>query len=174
MKKIIEGKYEILTSKEDAIDKFVQLQGACVEGINGGVDSIEFTCTKKGKMFIGDITKRRRKTFNSTKLYAQNIEENGKTYVSYFTSFSGSVFVFNLINIILLSLMSVGFTIFTGIYAIETKEKPYLPVMFCLFSVCWILEFISKLKEKKNSQKDSEIMIKELEKRIEAVNKWDK
>ncbi len=173
MKKISEGKFEVFTSKEDAIDKFMQLQGYCVDQINGGEDSIEFICLKNGKMVIGDIPKRR-STENATKLYAKVIEEDGKTYVSYYTSFSKFNFVYDLIFIIFLSLLSVGGTIFTGIFAIETKEKVYLPVLFALCLVGWIFRFISKTKERKNSPKDSEIMIKELEKRVNAVNYWDK
>ncbi len=174
MKKISEGKFEVFTSKEDAIDKFMQLQGYCVDQINGGEDSIEFICLKNGKMVIGDIPKRRYAMENATKLYAKVIEEDGKTYVSYYTSFSKFDFVYDLLFIIFALLVLVGVTIFKGIFAIETKEKIHLPVLYALCLVGGVFRFISKIKEKKNSPKDSEIMIKELEKRVNAVNYWDK
>ena len=49
MKKINQGKYEVFTTKEDAIDKFMQMQGVCREKISGD-NLIEFYCQKNGKI----------------------------------------------------------------------------------------------------------------------------
>ena len=51
MKKISQGQFEIRTTKVDAIDKFIQMQGVCREKINGE-NPIEFYCSKKGKIII--------------------------------------------------------------------------------------------------------------------------
>lgn len=51
MKKIKQGEYELFTTKADAIDKFMQMQGLCREGFND-YQQIEFSCTKKGKITV--------------------------------------------------------------------------------------------------------------------------
>ena len=95
MKKITQGEYEIFTTKEDAIDKFMQMKGICREKISDE-NLINFYCSKKGKIIITDPPRRGRGIHldNSTNLFADIIEQNGKTYVSYYTSFSKSNNIF--------------------------------------------------------------------------------
>ena len=59
-----------------------------------------------------------------------------------------------------------------GIIIFKVKTY-YLPVLaFGLISFC--IKLFYSTKEEKNSPKDSTVLIKELEKRIIAVNQWDK
>lgn len=84
MKKISQGKFEICTTKVDAIDKFMQLQGLCRKEING-YQKIEFYCTKKGKITVTNSPSKHIENTHSTSLHGQIIEQDGETYVSYYT-----------------------------------------------------------------------------------------
>lgn len=169
MKKISQGKFEICTTKSDAIDKFLQLQGLCREEING-YQKIEFYCTKKGKITVTNSPSKHIENTFATSLYGVIIEQDGKTYVSYYTVYShynNVLKVISLINLILMSLLAIAF-----IFVDFGINAPY--ILFVLCCALNVFELIKALKEKKNAPRDSKIMIKELEKRVEAVNLWDK
>lgn len=167
MKKISQGKYEIFTTREDAIDKFMQLQGVCREEISGE-NAIQFYCTEDGTIIISNPP-RKYSPDNSTDLFAEIIEENSKTYVSYYTRFSKSnivyKYIFYTICIIVWSI-AVIFSI--------AKANIFRAVLYTACLVFFGLNFGTASQDEKNSPKDSEILIKELEKRVNAVNLWDK
>lgn len=169
MRKIEQGKYELFATKEDAIDKFMQMQGVCREEISGE-NPIEFYCTKKGKIIITNPPTRRVENQHSTNLFAKVVQQEGKTYVTYYTMFDKSNNILNLIFIVIYLL----FGVLAIVFAIADKNKIYyLPVLL----ICVLLfgyKLLVNTKEEKNSSNDSEILIKELEKRVEAVNLWDK
>ena len=169
MKKISQGKYELFTTKADAIDKFMQLQGICREEISGE-KPIEFYCTKKGKIIITNPPTKRVESHHSTNLFAEVVQQEGKTYVTYYTKFDKLNNILNLIFIVIYLLIGV----LAIVFAIASKnEIYYLPIL--LFGVLLFgYNLLVNTKEETNSPKDSEILIKELEKRVEAVNLWDK
>ncbi|MBR6743138.1 MAG: hypothetical protein IKL94_01425 [Clostridia bacterium] len=169
MKKISQGKYELFTTKADAIDKFMQLQGICREEISGE-KPIDFYCTKKGKIIITNPPTKRVESHHSTNLFAEVVQQEGKTYVTYYTKFDKLNNILNLIFIVIYLLIGV----LAIVFAIASKnEIYYLPIL--LFGVLLFgYNLLVNTKEETNSPKDSEILIKELEKRVEAVNLWDK
>ena len=169
MKKISQGKYELFTTKADAIDKFMQLQGICREEISGE-KPIDFYCTKKGKIIITNPPTKRVESHHSTNLFAEVVQQEGKTYVTYYTKFDKLNNILNLIFIVIYLLIGV----LAIVFAIASKnEIYYLPIL--LFGVLLFgYNLLINTKEETNSPKDSEILIKELEKRVEAVNLWDK
>ncbi len=170
MKKISQGKYELFTTKEDAIDKLMQLQGICTEEISGE-SQIEFFCYKNGKIAVTNpLRTRKRYHYNSTNLYGKVVRQNGKTYVTYYTAFSKFNHVFNYIDIISRILIAILVIILMVKYAFNI----YKIVFLLLILAAWVSLFIKNLNEKKNSSNDSEILINELEKRVVAVNQWDK
>ena len=169
MSKISQGKYKLFTTKADAIDKFMQLQGVCREELSNDY-LIQFYCSKKGKISITNPPKRDFENESSTSLFAEIIEQDGKTYISYYTAFSKSHNILKKIFIVIYLLMA----IFAIAVAIIGKVKTYyLPIL--IFGVAsFSIKLFAGTKEKKNSLKDSETLINELEKRVEAVNRWDK
>ncbi len=169
MKKISQGKFEIHTTKADAIDKFMQMQGVCREKINGE-NPIEFYCSKKGKIIITNPPTRRVESDNSTNLFAEVVQQEGKTYVTYYTMFNKSNNIFNLVFIVVYLLIGVLAIIFD----IADKNKIYYLPILLLGTLLFGYKFFVNTKEEKNSPIDSEILIKELKKRVEAVNLWDK
>ena len=169
MKKISQGKYELFTTKQDAIDKFMQMQGVCREKISGE-KPISFYCTKKGKIVITNPPTKRVENDNSTNLFAEISEQDGKVYVDYYTSFSKSKNILNVIFLAIYSLMAVLAIVLT----IYTHTKTYYLPILCLGLLLFGIKLFSATKEEKNSPVDSRTLIKELEKRVEAVNKWDK
>ena len=169
MKKISQGQFEIRTTKADAIDKFMQMQGVCREELSGD-NSIEFYCSKKGKIAITNPPRTHIEYKNSTNLFAEIIEEDGKTYVTYYTVYSPFNNVLKFISLI----MSIAMAIIAIVLAVANVGKTASPIIlgFCL--LIFVFQLFNSAKEQKNSPKDSEIMIKELQKRVEAVNLWDK
>ena len=169
MKKISQGNYELFTTKEDAINKFMQMQGICREEIND-YQQIEFYCTKKGKITVTNPPSRHIKNTYSTALYGEVIEQDGKTYVAYYTVYSHYNNVLKIISLVMLISMFV--LAIVSAVADSGNKAPYI-----IFALCCILSFfqlINTLKEKKNAPRDSKIMVEELKKRVNAVNLWDK
>ena len=164
MKKISEGKFEVFTTKEDAISKLFQLQGYS-RALLYNEKPASFYINKKGKFSISN-SDTRSSNANSTYLFGKVVEEDGKTYVTYYTRFSGfanvldAVFLLTYIIIFIIALF----------YVKEILKLAYLilvlPILFYNF-------FINS-KEKSNSVHDSEILVKALEDKVEAVNRWDK
>ena len=70
MKKIEQGMFEIFTSKADAINKFMQMQGVCREELSSE-NLIEFYCSKKGKISITNPPPRKVDKCDYTKGYWQ-------------------------------------------------------------------------------------------------------
>ena len=169
MKKISQGKYEIFTTKQDAIDKFMQLQGTCREEISGE-NCIEFYCFENGKIIITNPPRRHIENENSTELFAEIIEQDDKTYVTYYTAFSKSSNVLKMIFIVIYLLLAVFAIIGIIIFKVKTYHLPVLAFGLISFGI----KLFYSTKEEKNSPKDSAVHIKEHEKRVEAVNLWDK
>ena len=170
MKKIAQGKNEIFTTKADAIDRFMQMQGLCREEISNE-NYILFSCTPKGKIDIFHLSSRRAPySQTSTRLYAKVIEQDGKTYVSYYTTFSKSNNILNAVCIVIYML----FMVLGVIIAVADVNELYYIYLFVFGLLLLGYRLFLNSKEEKNSPKDSEILINELEKRVEAVNLWDK
>ena len=90
--------------------------------------------------------------------------------MTYYTTFDKSNNILNSIFLVIDLLIGVLAIVFA---IVSKSEIYYLP-----FLLLGVLLFGQKLfintKQETNSPKDSEILIKELEKRVEAVNLWDK
>lgn len=169
MKKVSQGEFEIFTTKADAIDKLRQMQGICRENISGD-NAIEFLCQKNGEIFITNPPRRRVENDNSTVLFAKVVEKDGKTCVTYYTSFSKSTNALKLIFLLIDFLMAAISIVFV---VLSKSQMYYLPILVLTLPF-FGFKFFFVTEEENNSQKDSEILIKELEKRVEAVNLWDK
>lgn len=169
MKKISQGEFEVFTTKADAIDKLIQMQGICREEISGE-NAIQFYCLKNGKITITNPPTRRVENDNSTILFGRVIEKDGKTYVTYYTAFSKSNNVTKLIFLLMDFLMAA----ISIVYVVLSKTQMYYLPILILALPLFCFKFFVGTKEEKNSKTDSEILIKGLEKRVEAVNYWDK
>jgi len=169
MKKISQGQFEIRTTKADAIDKFMQMQGVCREELSSE-NLIEFYCSKKGKIAITNPPKKHIEHTNSTNLYAEIIEQDGKTYITYYTVYSHFNNVLKIISLTMLIVMA----ILAILLAVSNVDKTVSPIVLVLCLLFFVYQLFNNAKEQKNSPNDSKIMINELEKRVEAVNLWDK
>ncbi len=171
MKKLSEGRYEIFTTKADAINKFMQMQGICREELSDE-KAIEFKCFKDGKIFISNLPTRHIENDNATDLFAQVIEQDGKTYVTFYTNFSKSTVVWKFIAITLDILLGIFAVVLTFLYPVDNSVCLLAVGIVCIALL--ISRLISATKEEKHATNDSAILINELEKRVEAVNLWDK
>ena len=169
MKQIEQGKFEIFTTRADAIDKFMQLQGVCRERISDE-NPIEFYCLENGKIVITNPPTRRVSGVHSTNLFAEIIEQDGKTYVTYYTEFSKSNNVLKADFFAISIIVAIVAIIFAFISADKTSSLIILVI--CL--VFFVFQLLTNSKEEKNSPEDSETLINELKNRVDAVNLWDK
>lgn len=172
MKKIRQGKFEVFTTREDAIDKLMQLQGICTEELDNE-QPIEFYCSKNGKIIISNPPRRLDDGgfyTNSTELFAEVITEGSKTFVTYYTKFSK----FDNVSKLIYFAFRILTCIIAIIIAVISKLNPIKIILLFLCLASFFFWSSTFSKEKINSTNDSDIMIKELEKRVNAVNLWDK
>ncbi len=176
MKKIKEGKIEVLASKKDAIDRFMMLGGGCrgrdFRDRNGG--AMIFYCNKYGKILIECQQVRREMTKNNsssnilTKLYGTIKQYDNKTYVEYYTALK---------NIDVLKRMGLYvYGIIVSIFLLIRYILVFFPVIFFLFYfiISMIKQISSILEEKTSPDIDSDTLIKILENKVDAVNNWEK
>ena len=163
MKKIAQGEFEIHTTKKDAINKFMQLTGVCREEVSDD-KPIEFYCTKTGKIAISNPPTTLVTREISTKLFGKIIERDEKTFVTFQIMYSSAN---NFIKIIYSTLMLISTLLAFFI------DKTAMRVALIFSSLLFGSLLISATEEKNNSPFDSELLIKELEKRVNAINNWN-
>lgn len=161
MKKINQGKFEISTTKVDAIDKFLQMQGVCRKKISGE-NPIQFYCTKKGKIVITNPPTRSVERENSTKLFADIVEQEGKTYVKYYTVFDRTNNILKMFFLTMYIIMAIV-AIILAITNVDTSVS-LIVLVFCL--TFFVFKLFSATNEKNNSPNDFEILINELKKEL--------
>jgi len=70
--------------------------------------------------------------------------------------------------------MLIVMAILAILLAVSNVDKTVSPIVLVLCLLFFVYQLFNNAKEQKNSPNDSKIMINELEKRVEAVNLWDK
>ena len=169
MKKISQGKLELRATKAQAIDRFMQMRGDCREKINGD-SSIRFYCSKKGRIAITNPPATHIENTNSTNLYADITEQDGKTYLAYYTAYSRGNNILKIVFII----MSIVLMIPAIVLAVADADTTVSPLLLILCLPVLAFMLWESVREKKNSADDSATLIKELQNRAEAVDLWDK
>lgn len=170
MKTIREGTYELLTTKQEAIDRFMQMQGICRERMSGDY-VMKFFCHKDGKISIMDPPSKGAND-RSTRLSAQVVEQEGKTYVTFCVKYNEANRVYNLVfgvvNIVIL-LAALALVVFKVMPAGGIAAIPL--ALVCLFF--FVYQMVEDAKEKGHSPQDAEALIRELKNRVDAVNRWE-
>lgn len=141
----------------------MQLTGVCREEISDD-KPIEFYCTKTGKIAISNPPTTLVTREISTKLFGKIIERDEKTFVTFQIMYSSAN---NFIKIIYSTLMLISTLL--AFFIDKTAIRVALIFSFLLFGSL----LISATEEKNNSPFDSELLIKELEKRVNAINNWN-
>jgi len=141
----------------------MQLTGVCREEISDD-KPIEFYCTKTGKIAISNPPTTLVTREISTKLFGKIIERDEKTFVTFQIMYSSAN---NFIKIIYSTLMLISTLL--AFFIDKTAMHVALIFSFLLFGSL----LISATEEKNNSPFDSELLIKELEKRVNAINNWN-
>lgn len=168
MKKIVQGKFDVCTSKVDAIDKLMQLQGVCQEK-NSNNCRIEFHCNKHGKIIIESQVSRHspKKAKIFTKLYGNVTKQNNKTYVNYYISFDKNGVFRRLSAFLIAAIVLLFFLVF-----VPNKTKVLIALILCIIGL--IFQLFSIEKEKSNLNLNSDTLIKVLENKVNIVNNWEK
>jgi len=167
MKKIVQGRYALSCTKEEAIERFQEMAGYCRERISDD-NPIRFSCSKKGRIVIYDPPNGRSVNDACTKLCGEIVAQEGRVYVAYYTTFDKADSVIKMIcNLVyvIMSLLAIAFAI------IKAESFTTLIAIGCLVLSVRLL-YVS-VNEKGYSYQDSEILIKVLEERVKAVNRWD-
>lgn len=141
----------------------MQLTGVCREEISDD-KPIEFYCTKTGKIAISNPPTTLVTREISTKLFGKIIERDEKMFVTFQIMYSSAN---NFIKIIYSTLMLISTLL--AFFIDKTAMRVALIFSFLLFGSL----LISATEEKNNSPFDSELLIKELEKRVNAINNWN-
>lgn len=141
----------------------MQLTGVCREEISDD-KPIEFYCTKTGKIAISNPPTTLVTREISTKLFGKIIERDEKIFVTFQIMYSSAN---NFIKIIYSTLMLISTLL--AFFIDKTAMRVALIFSFLLFGSL----LISATEEKNNSPFDSELLIKELEKRVNAINNWN-
>ena len=141
----------------------MQLTGVCREEISDD-KPIEFYCTKTGKIAISNPPTTLVTREISTKLFGKIIERDEKTFVTFQIMYSSAN---NFIKFIYSTLMLISTLL--AFFIDKTAMRVALIFSFLLFGSL----LISATEEKNNSPFDSELLIKELEKRVNAINNWN-
>ena len=169
MKKLEQGKYEVFTTKKDAIDKFMQMEGVCRERLSD--DSyIVFYCWENGNIAICERLSGRREYEHSTRLFGKVVEQDGKTYVTFYTRFDKGNQVLKVIFLVLSIMIAIASILFS--FANPQKSASILLVGLSL--AMFVFQLLSTVKEQDYAPKDSAKLVQELERRVQAVNMWDK
>lgn len=164
MKKILQGKYALSCTKEEAIDRLREMAGYCREELDYE-NQVFFSCTKKGKIAVCGCSHRRYGLDNNTWLHAQIVEETDKTYITYYTQHHKVNAVLNLI------LGAVN--VITGVIVIVYARTLMALLAYGLILAMSIREMYAVANGDSNAWQDSEILRKVLEERVNAVNRWD-
>ena len=120
--------------------------------------------TKTGKIAISNPPTTLVTREISTKLFGKIIERDEKTFVTFQIMYSSAN---NFIKIIYSTLMLISTLL--AFFIDKTAMRVALIFSFLLFGSL----LISATEEKNNSPFDSELLIKELEKRVNAINNWN-
>lgn len=171
MKKIAQGRYELTCTKEEAIERFQEMDGICREHISDD-RAIAFCCTKKGKIAVSVPPRRRKGGIfydSATTLRGQIVEEEDKTYLTYYTTFSKFESVTKMVYAMLYMII--------GIFAIVSAVANSASALAVIICIAFVALFIHRMyiivNEKSHAWQDSEVMINVLKERVNAVNRWD-
>ncbi len=169
MKKIEQGKFEIFTSKTDAISKLIQLQGICKDIKNSNDCRIMFHCDKRGKITVesDDDRYNPKKALILTKLYGEIIEQANKTYINYYISLANK----NIFLRIGVFVSAIIILLIFGLF-IDDKFKVLIAIVICVIGL--VFQCISIKNEKRDPSLNSKILIKVLEDKINTINNWEK
>lgn len=170
MKTIHEGKYELLTTKQEAIDRFMQMQGVCRERMSGDY-VMKFFCYKDGKILIMDPPSKGAND-RSTRLSAQVVEQEGKTYVTFCVRYDESNRVYNLVFGVIHIVILLAALVVMLLHMIPESGIATVPMALVALSF-YVYRMVEDAKEKGHAPQDAEALIRELKNRVDAVNRWE-
>lgn len=157
--------YEIDLPKEDVIRRLIEQDGFCRNDDTNGYQ-LEFNCYKDGLFLVIDPGFDRQVFLQG---YVES--EQGKTIVNVEKVKAKGRFLSSVISTAICFIISIVITVFTfmngGFNEIEDFLKLALILVLPIFSIS------AEFKEKNAIPTDTEIMLKEIDNRINGVIRWD-
>lgn len=158
--------YEIDTPKEDVIHRLIEQDGFCRNQDSCGYP-LEFVCYKNGYFLVKDPNGIDKQVF-----LQGNVEsENDKTVVKVEKVKAKGRFLSSVISTAICFIISIVITVFTFMNGGFNKIEDFLKLALIL--VLPILSISAEFKEKNAIPADTEIMLKEIDNRINGVIRWD-
>ena len=158
--------YELDIPKEDVIYRLREQDGFCRNEDSCGYP-LEFVCYKKGDFFVKDPGRVDRQVF----LHGYLVAENDKTIVNVESVKIKGSFVYSIITNAICFMISFFLIIFLFLKGGFTGVVDLLKLLLAL--VLPILSMMIDFKEKNAIPADTEIMLNEIENRINGVIRWD-
>ena len=161
--------YEIDLPKETLIERLIEQDGICRDDDSNGYP-IRFLCFKNGEFLVTGMSN----DYDSRQFFLQGetVGENGKTKIRVESvknksrpMSSVTRMVFNIIY----TIICIALLIITG-----TVLEPQIILMLVLLLVMSFVSVNMSFKERKAIPYDQEIVLREVERRINGAIHWDK
>ncbi len=159
--------YEIDLPKEHVIYRLREQDGYC-RNENSENRVIEFVCSKKGDFLVKDLN---HYINQLVFLQGKTVARNGKTVVEVFTVKSRGVLVEGIFDAFF-SIISIGICFWVMLRFLNNIVFE-LFIILGLLSVVTLLSLARLIKKKKAIPVDTDIMLNEIEQRINGVVRWD-
>ena len=162
--------YEIDLPKEDVIYRLREQDGYC-RNENSEKRTIEFVCSKKGDFLVKDLN-----YYINQLVFLQGktVARNEKTVVEVFTVKSRGVLVEGIVDAFF-SIVSIGICFWVMFrFLNDIKDMVFeLFIILGLLAVMTLFSLARLIKKKKAIPVDTDIMLNEIEQRINGVVRWD-
>lgn len=162
---------ELKIDEKTAIKRLQSLENNCYTR-DGNGELIAFYCTDKGQLIVSSSARSRSiSSIRANDVRGQIENEGGKTVVKIYSVHDRSAAIIKY----LLAVFSVVYVIYAMADVIYTKSGISTAdiLAFVLGGVFVASIFISTRSENKNTNLDFEIMTREIERRLEAAERWN-
>lgn len=162
---------ELKIDKETAIERLQSLENSCYTR-DGNDELIVFYCTDKGQLAVtGRVNSRAFSSMRVNDVRGQIENEGGKTVVKIYSVHDRSVTIFKWIYSIVYAL---GLVISIVNVFLTRRSLTVDEIISAIFGAGIAVVFFSiNYSENKNTNSDFEIMVREIERRLEAAERWD-
>ena len=157
-----EATIEVNASLQDTIDRLVQQEGVCRERFcNKG--QLFFTCSEKGDISLN--------AGGSLYVIGKVLCENGKTVVKIYSVRSKAYLINHFVSIGLELLLLAAYLAVKLRYGEPVDIKEIILLLLIIISVPFFCFSLKKRNESKEA--DTEKMVLEITRRVEAIERWD-
>lgn len=158
--------YEIELPWDEVMYKLEQQAQICRDEDSNGVE-LQFTYYNDGDFILNDCTRDGRQSF----LQGEILDQNGKTAIKVMKVERKGYFVASIISAILILIIFIICLCFMLASAKDVPTTEWLKLS--VLPLIFVFSIDRSIKEKNMAPLDEEIMLREIERRINGVIRWD-